>query len=991
MTGITWPVAFDASKFFTASNTTAESNVLLPTCKEGEDPFKNKCIRYVDPLELDPDPLKQEGVLNAPILFVSLWYDIGGVSFGTTYSYRVNGFQIVHGKKFPEVTIKAQDLFSTILNQDYHDIAFPEGTSVEEAVKKITDKAGFNIKLCNTNYASNPRIIPEYKRLKAQTLGEALEKVLSSVNGDMVYMPTKEFTKNATICTRSKSEVSRGCYIFYLGKGLYQGYEVEASFEPNRFTANIQQPNNTDNTKESGVGEEFDDKTYTLDEEIAKKPTRQSRFARIEKVTFPTQFLVKAPKVFGDSQTVTDKIWQEAGPIVQTKIGKDMNLYGVNPSGSVGKSYLDGRVIEANPASGEVTILTNYLIKFCRNDSDKKCFQAKIVQEIKGLEAVNVSSGSNLFPGQIVGYSSKEIFKRFIIKSSKNNQTITLNPEIVWKYAFPEDNRPAPGTVLPQANPLPLSQGLQSTPSQPETPTIGPPPGYQPRQKCTKAYVGQTGRTRNGDPANWIHVHVDEYAGSGKQNVEKDSLLLIRSWLNQGVRVLVGSGSTPEVKNTMSDEELLRYIRSGMASHTHSGKNAVDIFVPPGTAFPYCLEDIENTGGRDGITGLLPYGSYGGHLDPKSLRNEEAPVATQAGGFGSSSDRVSQFNGAAQTGISIETEFMGVPRALRIVPGRTLLYFVTKWDEWVEAGGHRGVKTNIDPGVWITKKYAISRIDTAEYQWQNGNLTVKLKATSAWGYLGADGPNVPDFETYLALTKRSAVGEFSDLTTNYLGYIRSAGTLCYPTLSGGDSCSEGGCEAIEAIDAFLTPPESPSGTDGNLNPGGVPNPEGAFPAANCRTGNPVEDQIINALYASGMRTPNAFAGVLGSTTVESAGNWNVHNTAGRGKGCATTPSRILGQVGYGIVQWCGSRADELATKYGCGRNCTLSQQVSFLSYELDRDYKSMIQKMNNAKTPDEAALIFREEFERPSAQDQQKRIDGARAALARMKCDRPST
>lgn len=988
MTGITWPVVSDAAKFYTATNVAVSSNVLLPTCKEGEDPFKNKCVRYYDPLELNIEaPLKNSGVLDAPILFVGLWYDIKGVSFGTTFSYRVNKFQVVHGKKFPEISISGEDLLSTTLNQDYHNISFPEGTTIEQAVKIITDKAGFNAKLCNANY-SDQRIIPEYKRLKNQTLGEMLESLLKSVNGDMVYLPTTEFTKNVSICTRSRAEVTKGCYIFYLGKGLYEGYEIEAAFQPNKLTNSLQQPDSIDSSKESGVSEDFSSNSYTLDAEIVKGPTRQSRFANVQKVAFPGQFEVKNIKRFADGQTVTDKIWQESGPIVQTKTGKDINLYGINPTGGLGISFLDGRVLEANPASGEVSILTNYLIKFCRNNVENKCFQAKIIQEIKGLEVVSAYSGTGVYVGQVVGSSGKEIFTRFIIKSSSDNQTITLNPKLVWDYAFPEDNRPAPGATVEQTNAAQVSSLPPGAPPAPELPppnaSSAPAANYVPKKKCTKAYFGQTGRVSNGDPTNWIHTHLDAYSG-GKEGVEKDGLLLIRGLLNQGTRVLVGSGSTPEVPRSASDQEILEFIRRGQAAHAHSGRYAVDIWAPPGTAFPFCLEDISDPtqggagGVRDGINGLLPNGSYAGHLDPKSLSGEEAPVAAQVGGFGANSDRASQFQGSANTGISIQTEFIGVPRALRIVPGRTFLSFVTRWDQWVEAGGHRGVKTNIDPGVWITKKYSVARIDEVEYKWENGNLRVGLKAVSAWGYLGTNGSSIPDFDTYLSINKQRNTGEFSDFTNGYLDYIRSAGSLCYPLSTGGDSCREGGCTEIDAVEAFLQPPSEQTQPGNN-----TPSPEGSYPPANCRytgTKYPADrvNAIINAAKAAGVNSKAGFAGIVGNALVES--------------GVALSPTaENPSSRAYGVFQWLGGRRQGLerfAASQGRSASDFNVQMERFVQELKGADFAGpdTVQRLNSITDPATAAFEFNRLFERAPGQKETERQNNAREIFSQLTCD----
>ena len=52
-------------------------------------------------------------------------------------------------------------------------------------------------------------------------------------------------------------------------------------------------------------------------------------------------------------------------------------------------------------------------------------------------------------------------------------------------------------------------------------------------------------------------------------------------------------------------------------------------------------------------------------------------------------------------GAELTTSFRGIPRALRIIPGRTILSFITKYDEWVE----QGRPASIDPGIWIAGRF----------------------------------------------------------------------------------------------------------------------------------------------------------------------------------------------------------------------------------------------------------------------------------------------
>lgn len=77
-----------------------------------------------------------------------------------------------------------------------------------------------------------------------------------------------------------------------------------------------------------------------------------------------------------------------------------------------------------------------------------------------------------------------------------------------------------------------------------------------------------------------------------------------------------------------------------------------------------------------------------------------------------------------------------------------------------------------------------------------------------------------------------------------------------------------------------------------------------------------------------------------------------------------------GTKGYGFAQWTGSRRTELfnhAASLGLDVN-SYEAQYSNLRRELDGSYASVMNKVRNASSAEEAARIVMEEFERPSAQ-----------------------
>ena len=361
------------------------------------------------------------------------------------------------------------------------------------------------------------------------------------------------------------------------------------------------------------------------------------------------------------------------------------------------------------------------------------------------------------------------------------------------------------------------------------------------------------------------------------------------------------------------------------------------------------------------------------HMQDRSIP-PNLPGLTSSASSGKGSPTVS--SAPSNKALNIETSFKGVPRALRITPGRTILSFITDYDTWLDNNGHKGGDNSTDPGIWIPNKFRNWFINEAEFLWKQGDLRVNLQAANPWGNAVISAPK---FSEYLSGQKKA--GEF-EKTNDYYGYIRSVGDLCFPVKNAKgeltSSCKELCKEAQEFYKKYG------SGSDGQESG----DPEGSFPAANCRTGDATKDAIINALYSAGMKTPNAFAGVLGNMQKESGINFDVHNGPRPGSGCSNTPSNVLGSVGYGLVQWCGSRADDLANRYKCGRNCSLNQQLAFLKSELEAGYKGMISQMNSAKSAGDAAIIFRREFERPSAADSQDRRDAAEAIVKQINCAR---
>lgn len=130
------------------------------------------------------------------------------------------------------------------------------------------------------------------------------------------------------------------------------------------------------------------------------------------------------------------------------------------------------------------------------------------------------------------------------------------------------------------------------------------------------ATFGETGNVSNA--AGWVHGHFQTNTGSA-QDLVNDTAPIVAGLLKNGIKTELGDGTkfTPG----MSMSAIKDTIKRGVRLHTHSGDGrSVDIFVPKGTKVPFPLSDVKNTGGRGGVTGILPGSgkTWVGHLDPKS-------------------------------------------------------------------------------------------------------------------------------------------------------------------------------------------------------------------------------------------------------------------------------------------------------------------------------------------------------------------------------------
>ena len=954
LTGLAWPALYDAASIYTAANIAAANNILLPACTKDQDPIADKCFKYVD-LDVDKDdPVNAQG--NFALLMLSLWYDVAGTSFGTDFYFRVDGFSVSHGSRYPSVTIRGVEARSVLFNQSLVNMTFDEGAEIEKVLKDISEEMGYSVSFCaNTN--SEPekkRLLPRSIRFKGVTPDEAIKKVIDSVGGNTLTLPTREYANKISMCTRG--EIDQGCSVFYLGKGLYESYEINGQPDLTILALNLEQNSNR-NEGSQYVSEAFNAASYTVQNITPER--RKKAMEKVKKVAFPQLFEPVSPHIKG-APRLTGFAWKDSKPapgpggggitVINERV-KDVNLFGIAPNGTTAISYLSGKVREADTANGKVIISTKFFLQVCDTQDTKKCFSRQIRQETTGLSNVKVKANDVLEISQEIGSSTadKPEFTRFFIEGFKN-ELVTLNPQIVWGWAVPEEElkdaapKTAPASGSPQA-PAP-------------TPAPTPTPGSSIIGK-----VGSTGKSTG------PHLHAEKFppgqrGGRGQPITASDVDPYVSiggtpastwgvyspygprsSGFHSGIDF---SGPGPGGKNINGQPVTI----TGGAQVINSGRqggfgNFVEIKTPAG--YDLLLAHLQDGSIPPNIAGLRS-SSGGGKGSP----NMQAAPATQ--------------------GLTLETGFKGVPRTLRIIPGRTILSFISDYDSWVENGGPRGDDNGTDPGIWIPSKFKNWFITQCKYKWRDGDLRVDLEGRSAWGTKDIITPTFPN---YLASMKKD--GELKN-TTDYYGYMRSLGDLHWKMENGKDSTEELCGEAQYWSQAAAQGPDTTAPT----------NTQGSFPAANCRTGNATKDEVINALYSVGIKTPNAFAGVLGNFQAESAIQANRHNLARPGSGCSTTPSGPLGSTGYGIAQWCGSRQTNIFNR--CGRVSNLSCELQFMVSEIrgKRDTSpTLVADMNAASSPSAAADAWNAGFEKGPGGIQERR-DAAVANFSQIKCNKPT-
>jgi serine/threonine protein kinase len=127
------------------------------------------------------------------------------------------------------------------------------------------------------------------------------------------------------------------------------------------------------------------------------------------------------------------------------------------------------------------------------------------------------------------------------------------------------------------------------------------------------ATFGKTGRGSNAK--GWVHGHFQN--SNSKAELLRDTFPFVRKLLDQGSEVVITGGVDRPLTKDMDDNEVKEMISKGIDTHSNRTKGyfAVDVSVREGTKVPFALQDVRNTGGNEGISGLIPgTNTFIGHL-----------------------------------------------------------------------------------------------------------------------------------------------------------------------------------------------------------------------------------------------------------------------------------------------------------------------------------------------------------------------------------------
>ena len=918
--GLAWPALSNIEEVISGFNAYQNAGNMLPKCGKGEDPDKTPCYPFYDTIDAE-DYTDDRGWL-----IISLYYEIEGLGITSEFQsyFRVTKITIDHGNKYPQVTLRGEIAFNTEFNQVIP-VFFEKGKPIlKQFNDKIFAKSGYKIEsVCG----EDEDVVSEdsYKNT-ALSPAQLLNKYAQEKESMDVYIsPKAEDANIIKICNRTDYSCSAS-KVFYLGKGLYKFYSINAEFGLNQIERQrkIRTPGvkSDDNNPLPGL-KKVEEGKFKINKINPKTTTKRIKF-----------ITEKSPEAFafseGQFEEIKDYITTEqGGKIFKGEIRLDnleiKKLEKQTPFANAkeGKAYLGGKVVSADKTTSRVVIKSPYSIYLSDLNTIEGARGYFVNQEYTSLKSVSVKEGDELEYGAAIGevqtgdkqtktryyFSPPESDSSIITVSAKNlKECLSTTEDLTDKEKQEESANSSDG-------------------NNPDGDIIG--------------WVGYSGESRPPGPEG-AHLHMEIRASGGGSGTTQP---VVASDFDPYITV---GGKKPSQWTTTSEHG-----SRNPARPNHTGVDIADNDIL-GQPIRLINGKFTETGITDGYGAFAAADIGGGkeiflaHLltNPEERKTGSDLVDSAANGVKSGSISSSSNGGVwpDKYAYKLTTEFQGVPRSLEIEPGKTILSFVTNYDAWVE--GNKD-DTQIDPGVWIPEQYKNWIINETEWRWERGNLKIKLQAfrnPRVGGNLIWED-YVPSFSEYLEDYEYAS----------YYDYIRSPSNLCYKRKTDKKlSCSQCG-----------KPPGNRGGTSGN-NTTSQADVKSEFPTGKFKYTCNNRDQstvqaILDAGSALGVTNKMGLAAIVGNAIQESRLNPTAKNTAGANE--------------FGLFQWNpapGAQRFQLLEKYAAdngGDINSVSTQLNFFVWEVNNYpglYGNLIGELNNASSAEDAAIDFERIYEKSS-------------------------